>query len=97
MRRKGGLEPDVWALPGGHLEHGETFEHCAERELLEETNLRMEHAHFVWACNTIFSSMHHYVTVFVQGTLADVRSQLLAVVMNVFQEYLFMKNSSAPA
>lgn len=70
--RKGGLEPDVWALPGGHLEHGETFEQCAERELMEETGLRMEHTHFVWACNTVFESKHHYVTVFVQGTPADV-------------------------
>jgi hypothetical protein len=74
--RKEGVEPDVWALPGGHLEHGESFEQCAERELLEETGLQIEHAHFVWACNTVFESNHHYVTIFVQGTPVDVRPSL---------------------
>lgn len=32
----------LWALPGGSMELGETFEHVAERELLEETGLVAE-------------------------------------------------------
>jgi 8-oxo-dGTP pyrophosphatase MutT (NUDIX family) len=70
--RKGGLEPDTWALPGGKLELGESFEQCAERELLEETGLRIENAHFVWACNTIFPGSDHWVTVFMQGSPVEV-------------------------
>ncbi|MGC4758017.1 NUDIX hydrolase [Micromonospora trifolii] len=34
--------PNVWGLPGGHGEPGETPEQTAERELLEETGLRAD-------------------------------------------------------
>lgn len=40
--QRGGL-PGVgnWALPGGFKNHNETFQDCAIRELLEETNVRV--------------------------------------------------------
>ncbi len=55
-----------FATPGGHLELGESFEECAKREALEETNLTITKAHFVDATNVIFTDNNaHYVTCYV--------------------------------
>lgn len=53
-------------LPGGHLEHGESFATTAAREALEETGLEIGDVRFVTATNDAFvGEGKHYVTVFV--------------------------------
>ncbi|KAF2398116.1 hypothetical protein EJ06DRAFT_532484, partial [Trichodelitschia bisporula] len=63
-KRKGSHGAGTYALPGGHLEFGETFEHCAARELLEETGIKVDESKFIYltAVNSVFEGKH-YVTI----------------------------------
>jgi len=36
------IKEQKYQIPGGSLEHGETIEACAKRELFEETNIKIE-------------------------------------------------------
>ena len=72
-RRKGSHGAGTFALPGGHLELGETWEDCARRELLEETGLvlkpgALEH---IYTSNDRMESDKHYITIFVVGKIAQ--------------------------
>ena len=59
---------DTWAPPGGHLEHGESYFACAERETLEETGLRVHAKKLVAVTNDLIPVLEivkHYVTLYV--------------------------------
>jgi ADP-ribose pyrophosphatase YjhB (NUDIX family) len=58
----------TWGLPGGHLEFKESFEKCAQREVLEETGLQLRNPTFMTCTNTVFEHENrHYVTIFMGG------------------------------
>lgn len=70
-RRRGAHGAGEWALPGGHLEFGESIEACARREVAEETGLSLTNLRLGPYSNDHFvAEGRHYVTLFV---LADAR------------------------
>jgi 8-oxo-dGTP diphosphatase len=65
-QRRGAHGAGTWALPGGHLEFGETVEHCAAREVREETGLEVDALLRGPYTSDVFAAEgRHYVTLFV--------------------------------
>jgi len=67
-RRRGGYGEGEWALPGGHLEFGESFESAAQRELLEEAGIRAYGLEYWNSYNTYDKAAGtHYVQIAVMA------------------------------
>lgn len=66
------VKTDTWALPGGHLEFGETLEACARRETEEETGLILDKVKF-WTLNesVMADVKRHYITIFMICSLVS--------------------------
>src|SRR4051812_19038939 len=54
----------TWGPPGGLLEFGETFEACAQREVLEETGLAVGDIHQGPTTNDMHNPQKQGITVF---------------------------------
>ncbi len=72
MSRLGAHGRGEFAVPGGHLEFGESWEDCAKREVLEETGLQLSNLRFETAVNSVFGDDAHYVTIFMRGDAEEV-------------------------
>ncbi|KAI0015486.1 nudix domain-containing protein [Xylariomycetidae sp. FL0641] len=74
-KRAGSHGAGTWAFPGGHLEMGESFFECAERETLEETGLKVKATKVVAVTNDVMSDTKHYITIFVRCERDDAKAQ----------------------
>lgn len=71
-RKNTGAGDGLWALPGGHLEGGETWEQCAIREMAEETGLEVVNPRFVTVLNVInHFDKKHFVDIYMAVDLVD--------------------------
>ncbi|KAG5663462.1 hypothetical protein KAF25_001398 [Fusarium avenaceum] len=71
-KRTGSHGAGTIQLPGGHLDYGESFLACAERETLEETGLQIRAIKVVAVTNDVFEQeKKHYITIFVRCEMVD--------------------------
>jgi 8-oxo-dGTP diphosphatase len=71
LLRQGSHAAGDWALAGGHLELGETWEDCAARETQEELGIGIKNVRFLSATNDIFAESKHYVLIFMVADWAS--------------------------
>ncbi len=65
-KRKNAHGDGCWQFPGGHLEFEEAIEACAQREVFEETGLKIKNIKIGPYTNDIFEKERkHYITLFV--------------------------------
>lgn len=56
---------DTWSVPGGALERGEGWQEAAEREVFEETGLKIHGGYLRAATNDIMPGGEHWVTLWI--------------------------------
>ncbi len=72
MKRKSKHGMGTYALVGGGVEFGETFEETAKREVMEEVGVEIENIKVLGLVNNIIESeSHHSVAVIVAGTIKE--------------------------
>lgn len=70
-KRKGDHGIGEYAVPGGDLDYMESFEHCARREVQEETGIEIDNIRFLNLQNLKAYNPKHYVDI---GLIADWKS-----------------------
>lgn len=76
-RRRNSHGDGSWSWCGGHLEYGESFEHCAIREVAEESGLVVQRLRFLCLHNILAYDKHYVDIQFIAEQIAPGEPQLL--------------------
>lgn len=60
-----------YAFPGGHLEYGESFKECVEREVMEEAGIKIKNIRFQFVANILKYNSNHITHI---GVIANWKS-----------------------
>ena len=66
-KRKNCYGEGTWALPGGHLEYGETLIQAAQREMKEELGIEIPNLHLLTITENITDTNHYLHCSFLAG------------------------------
>ena len=78
IRRKGAHGAGTRTVPGGHVEHGESWEDCAMREILEETGVTVDEPRLLTVTNDIMAADNkHYVTIWMEANWLSGEPQIM--------------------
>ena len=62
-RRKASHGEGEYCCPGGHLEYMESFEDAVNREVLEETGIKIKNIKFLHVADILFYKPKHYINI----------------------------------
>lgn len=95
-RRSSSVGTGEYAFPGGHLEHMESFEDCARREVKEESGISIRNIQFLLLSNVKDYAPKHYVLVGLVADWADGEPQVLEPTKNESWGWYDMDNLPQP-
>ena len=95
--KRTGSHAQKYAIPGGHLELGETFEQCAIREVKEETNLDINNPIVIGITNNLETYKEegkHYISVVV--LVKEYSGKLQLMEPEKCEEWIWCKPNEVP-
>lgn len=90
---------NLWIVPGGHVEYGETLEDCLEREIKEELGAKIENVSFLQIQEEIkppafCDPQKHFIFINYTAQLLDPEATIV-LERNEFEEFCFIDPQKA--
>jgi 8-oxo-dGTP diphosphatase len=78
LQRQGAHGSGTWSVPGGWMEFGESFEDSSEREVLEETDLKVSNLRFGALTSDVFKDEGvHSLTVWMMSDFLSGEAKIM--------------------